>query len=60
MIQTRSYNITIENFEKMPMLIVLGYANSKVVDRKRKLPVEIWQKKYLWTFKHNTYRGNRK
>ena len=46
--------ITIENFEKMPMPVVLDVKfKSGKVDRV-KLPVEIWQKNIEWTFKHNS------
>jgi hypothetical protein len=46
--------ITIENFEKMPMPVVLDIKlKSGKVDRV-KLPVEVWQKNVQWTFKHNS------
>ena len=46
--------ITIENFEKMPMPVVLDVKlKSGKVDR-IKLPVEVWQKNTSWTFKHNS------
>ncbi len=46
--------ITIENFEKMPMPVILDVKlKSGKVDRV-KLPVEIWQKNTAWTFKHNS------
>ncbi|OYX85696.1 MAG: peptidase M1 [Flavobacteriales bacterium 32-34-25] len=46
--------ITIENFEKMPMPVVLDVKlKSGKVDRV-KLPVEVWQKNVTWTFKHNS------
>ncbi|GEL11361.1 hypothetical protein SAMN05192550_2014 [Flavobacterium glycines] len=46
--------ITIENFEKLPMPVVLDIKfKSGKVDRV-KLPVEIWQKNVEWTFKHNS------
>ena len=46
--------ITVENFEKMPMPIVLEIkTKSGKVDRV-KLPVEVWQKNTTWSFKHNS------
>ena len=46
--------ITIENFEKMPMPVILDIKlKSGKIDRV-KLPVEIWQKNVEWTFKHNS------
>lgn len=46
--------ISIENFEKMPMPVILDIKlKSGKVDRV-KLPVEIWQKNVEWTFKHNS------
>lgn len=46
--------ITVENFEKMPMPVILDIKlKSGKVDRV-KLPVEIWQKNVEWTFKHNS------
>lgn len=46
--------ITIENFEKMPMPVVIDVKmKSGKVDRV-KLPVEVWQKNVAWTFKHNS------
>ncbi|WP_367770164.1 M1 family metallopeptidase [Flavobacterium sp. WC2421] len=46
--------ITVENFEKMPMPIVLDIkTKSGKVDRV-KLPVEVWQKNTTWSFKHNS------
>ena len=44
--------ISIENFEKMPMPVIMDIKfKSGKVDRV-KLPVEIWQKNMEWTFKH--------
>ncbi|MEO8254189.1 MAG: M1 family metallopeptidase, partial [Flavobacterium sp.] len=46
--------ITIENFEKMPMPVILDVKlKSGKVDR-IKLPVELWQKNTTWTFEHNS------
>ena len=46
--------ITIENFEKMPMPVVMDIKlKSGKVDRV-KLPVEVWQKNVIWTFQHNS------
>ncbi|MBC5838018.1 M1 family metallopeptidase [Flavobacterium muglaense] len=46
--------ITVENFEKMPMPIVLDVKlKSGKVDRV-KLPVEVWQRNNSWSFKHNS------
>ena len=46
--------ITIENFEKMPMPIVLDIKLKSGGVERVKLPVEIWQKNTSWTFKHNS------
>ena len=46
--------ITVENFEKMPMPIILDIkTKSGKVDRVN-LPVEIWQRNTSWSFKHNS------
>jgi len=46
--------ITIKNYEKMPMPVVLDIKlKSGKVDRVN-LPVEVWQKNIEWTFKHNS------
>ncbi|MBA0883051.1 M1 family metallopeptidase [Flavobacterium undicola] len=46
--------ISIENFEKLPMPVVIDVkTKSGKVDRV-KLPVEVWQKNVAWTFKHNS------
>jgi hypothetical protein len=46
--------ITIRNFEKMPMPVIVDVKlKSGKVDRV-KLPVEVWQKNVEWTFKHNS------
>ncbi|OCB74838.1 M1 family metallopeptidase [Flavobacterium crassostreae] len=44
--------ITIENLEKMPLPVILDIkTKSGKVDR-IKLPVEVWQKNTIWSFKH--------
>jgi len=46
--------ITIENFEKMVMPVILEIkTKSGKIDRV-KLPVEIWQRNVEWSFKHNS------
>lgn len=46
--------ITVENFEKMPMPVILDVkTKSGKVDRVQ-LPVEIWQRNTSWSFKHNS------
>ena len=44
--------ITIENFEKMPMPVVLDVKLKSGKTDRVKLPVEVWQKNVSWTFKH--------
>ncbi|MDG2430941.1 M1 family metallopeptidase, partial [Flavobacterium sp.] len=46
--------ITIENFEKMPMPVVLDIKLKSGGVERVKLPVEVWQKNKSWTFKHNS------
>lgn len=46
--------ITIENFEKMPMPVVLDIKLKSGGVERVKLPVEIWQKNSAWTFKHKS------
>ena len=46
--------ITIENFEKMVMPVVLDIKTISGKVSRVKLPVEIWQKNVDWTFKHNS------
>lgn len=46
--------ITIENFEKMPMPVVLDIKFKSGKTDRVKLPVEVWQKNTVWTFKHNS------
>ena len=44
--------ITIENFDKMVMPIILDIKTKSGKVSRVKLPVEIWQKNLEWTFKH--------
>jgi len=46
--------ITIENFEKMVMPVVIDIKTKSGKVSRVKLPVEIWQKNVNWTFKHNS------
>jgi len=46
--------ITIENFEKMVMPVILDIKTKSGKITRIKLPVEIWQKNKDWTFKHNS------
>jgi len=46
--------ITIGNFEKMAMPIVLDVKTKGGKVSRVKLPVEIWQRNKEWTFKHNS------
>ncbi|MFA9190730.1 M1 family metallopeptidase [Flavobacterium sp. FZUC8N2.13] len=46
--------ITIENFEKMPMPVVLDVKTKSGKVNRVKLPVEVWQKNVVWTFEHNS------
>jgi len=46
--------ITIENFEKMVMPVVIDIKTKSGKVSRVKLPVEIWQKNVSWTFKHNS------
>jgi hypothetical protein len=46
--------ITVENFEKMPMPIVLDVKSKSGKVERINLPVEIWQKNTVWSFKHNS------
>ncbi|TRX38340.1 M1 family metallopeptidase [Flavobacterium restrictum] len=46
--------ITIENFEKMAMPIVLDVKTKSGKITRVKLPVEIWQRNVDWSFKHNS------
>ena len=46
--------ITIENFEKMVMPVVMDIKTKSGNVTRIKLPVEIWQRNVDWTFKHNS------
>jgi len=46
--------ITIENFEKMAMPVVLDVKTKSAKVTRIKLPVEIWQRNTDWSFKVNT------
>lgn len=46
--------ITVENFEKMPMPIVLDVKTKSGKVTRVNLPVEIWQRNNDWSFKHNS------
>lgn len=46
--------ITIENFEKMAMPVVLEIKTKSGKVSRLKLPVEIWQKNVDWSFKYNS------
>ena len=46
--------ITIENFEKMAMPVVLDIKTKSGKVSRVKLPVEIWQRNVDWTFKHDS------
>ncbi len=46
--------ITVENFEKMAMPVILDIKTKSGKISRIKLPVEIWQKNVDWTFKYNS------
>ncbi len=46
--------ITIENLEKMPMPVILQIKTKSGATSTVKLPVEIWERNKVWTFKHNS------
>jgi len=46
--------ITVENFEKMPMPIVLDVKTKSGKVSRVNLPVEIWQRNNDWSFKYNS------
>ena len=46
--------ISIENFEKMVMPVILDIKTKSGKVSRIKLPVEIWQKNVDWTFKYNS------
>ncbi|MDR6845831.1 M1 family metallopeptidase [Flavobacterium granuli] len=51
---TKGAIITIENFEKMAMPVVLDIKTKSGKVTRVKLPVEIWQRNVDWSFKVNT------
>jgi hypothetical protein len=46
--------ITIENFEKMAMPIIIDVITTSGKNTRVKLPVEIWQRNKTWSFKFNS------
>ncbi|MGV3761960.1 M1 family metallopeptidase [Parapedobacter sp.] len=46
--------ITVENFEKMPMPVVVDITTESGKVHRMKLPVEIWERNTKWTFKAPT------
>lgn len=46
--------ISIENFEKMAMPVIMDIKTKSGKITRLKLPVEIWQRNVDWTFKHNS------
>ena len=46
--------ITIENFEKMAMPVIMDIKTKSGKVTRLQLPVEIWQRNVDWTFKHNS------
>ena len=46
--------ITIENFDKMPMPVILDVKTKSGKVTRVNLPVEIWQRNNVWTFKHDS------
>ncbi|MEG1230605.1 MAG: M1 family metallopeptidase, partial [Flavobacterium sp.] len=46
--------ITVENFDKMPMPIILDVKTKSGKVSRVQLPVEVWQRNNVWTFKHNS------
>ena len=46
--------ISIENFDKMPMPVILDVKTVSGKITRIKLPVEIWQRNKSWSFKHNS------
>ncbi len=51
---TKGVVITVENFDKMPMPIVLDVKTKSGKVTRVNLPVEIWQRNNDWSFKHNS------
>ncbi|WP_396171255.1 M1 family metallopeptidase [Flavobacterium sp.] len=46
--------ITIENYEKMAMPVIIDIKTNSGKVTRVKLPAEIWQRNVNWTFKHNS------
>lgn len=46
--------ITVENFDKMPMPIVLDVKTKKGKVSRVTVPVEVWQRNNTWSFKYNS------
>ncbi|WPR70843.1 M1 family metallopeptidase [Flavobacterium sp. NG2] len=46
--------ITVENFDKMALPIILDIKTKSGKLTRVRLPVEVWQKNTTWSFKHNT------
>jgi hypothetical protein len=46
--------ITVENFEKMAMPVTLDVKGKSGKITRIKLPVEVWQRNKVWSFKHNS------
>jgi hypothetical protein len=46
--------ITIQNFEKMAMPVIMDIKTKSGKVSRLKLPVEIWQKNADWSFKYNS------
>ncbi|OXE99143.1 hypothetical protein BC749_102633 [Flavobacterium araucananum] len=46
--------ITIENFDKMPMPVILDVKTKSGKVSRINLPVEVWQRNNVWTFKHDS------
>lgn len=46
--------ITIENFDKMPMPVILDVKTKSGKVSRVNLPVEVWQRNNVWTFKHDS------
>lgn len=46
--------ITVENFDKMPMPIVADVKTKSGKVTRVNIPVEVWQRNTVWSFKHNS------
>lgn len=46
--------VTVENLEKMPMPLLLEIKTKSGAVSRKKLPVEIWQRNKIWSFKVDT------